>query len=325
MARGASEAGHRARRRSLESHGHPARSALARRGEVSATRPVRLVLWTAVGAFLGAGCGGVAWQEARYGTGRYAEADVRARELPRGLVAAAPPGTTLGSSLDVALGAMGDPREAIEGPVPRFEIFVGALPSITIANKIAGHDGAAPPNTVRWNDAFDSGSGFEVVVNLRRPARTAIGLTAGDTFVGVRVSIENYPGLPVDPAPGGGIGTFEDMTLIGVWLDARTLLNPLDLARRVRPYLHYGGGLVSYPEVAVGNQLNWDATMALGWHMAVGIEARTGRLGAYFEAGIQAVGPPDVADAFAVQQDIDDRTAHTFMTFPVRVGLMVAF
>lgn len=299
--------------------GRSAEPEIRARGASRADRWVSFVLCAAVGTLLTAGCSGLAWQGGGYGTGSY--------ELPRERAVAALPLDALAPLAATNGGA----REVIEGTVPRFEIFGGVMPKIVIGHKIAGHDGTAPPNTnvVYWNDAYEGNFSFDVVVNLSRPARSAIGLAAGDTFLGVRVSIENYGGLDIDDGPGGALGieTYDDMTLFGVWADGRTLLNPLDAARRLRPYLHYGAGVVTYPEVTItnGSGVCWDATLALGWHMGIGIEFRAGRLGAYVEGGIQAVGPPDVAETYALDADIDQRTAHTFLTYPIRVGVMVAF
>lgn len=296
--------------------------------------PVRLVLWAAMAGLLSAGCGSLAWQQAGRGTICDVESDVRDRAV------AGPPGTALGAAPEAICGAGREGRGAIEAPVPRFEIFAGIMPRVSIGNKIAGHSGATPPGVVHWDQAFEATFGFEVQVNLVRPPRTAMELGAGDTFFGIRFSMESYSGLatpdapPPGAAPGGWgpiIPVYDDMTLLGFWADGRTLLNPINVGRWARPYLHYGVGVVSYPEVALigggASYPNWDATLALGWHMGVGIELRTSNLGFYVEGGIQAVGPPNVSEeTTGIVSDFNDqRSAQDLVTYPLRIGVMVAF
>jgi hypothetical protein len=274
--------------------------------------------------------------------------DIRAREFLRDRVAAGPPGIALRAAPEAIRGARGDARAAIEARVPRFEIFAGILPRTSISDKIAGHNGATPPNAVHWDEAFDSTFGFEVQVNLVRPRRTAIELGAGDTFFGIRISMESYDGLASRDAPPPGAvsawpapfydGTYDDMTLMGYWADFRTLLNPINAGRSARPYLHYGVGMVSYPEVLLTDSAggasypNWEESWALSWNFGIGLEFRFGNmLGLYVEAGVQAVGAPDVsgnhsiADPVVIEQYTYQRTAHDMVTYPIRIGLMVAF
>lgn len=311
--------------------------------------PVRLVLWTAMAALLSAGCGSLAWQQAGRGTICDVESDVRAREFLCDRAVAGPPGTALGAAPEAICGARREGRAAIEAPVPRFEIFAGIMPRVSIGNKIAGHSGPTAPNNVvyvaHWDEAFEATFGFEVQVNLVRPPRTVVELGAGDTFFGIRVSVESYEGLasPGAPPPGGVpgswpatvVGTYDDMTVLGFWADGRTLLNPINVGRWARPYLHYGVGVVRYSQVLLtgggASYPNWDATLALGWHMGVGIELRTSNLGFYIEGGIQAVGPPDVSEDTTgiapglVEDFYDQRSAQNLVTYPLRIGVMVAF
>ncbi len=315
-------------------------------GEFKTARPdgaVHLVLWAAMGALLSAGCGSLAWQQAGRGTICDVEPNVRAGELLCDRALAGPPGTALGAAPEAMCGAGREGRAAIEARVPRFEIFAGIMPRTSIGNKIAGHNGATPPSAVHWDQAFEAKMGLEVQVNLIRPPRTAIELGAGDTFFGIRISIENYSGLATQDAPpptgvpgswGPNIPIYDDMTLLGFWADGRTLLNPINVGRWARPYLHYGIGVVSYPEVQLlgaGGTPNWAESRALGWHMGIGIEFRTSNLGFYIQGGIQVVGPPDVSEDTTgiapgvVDNFIDQRSAQDMVTYPLRIGVMVAF
>jgi len=302
---------------------------------------VRLVLWAAMGALLSAGCGSLAWQQAELGTICDVQSDARAHELLSDRALAGPPARALGTAPEAMCGAGREGRAAIEAPVPRFEIFGGIMPRTSIGNKIAGHNGDTPPSAVHWDQAFEATMGLEVQVNLIRPPRTAIELGAGDSFFGIRISIENYSGLATSDAPsptgvpgawGAAVPIYDDMTLLGVWADGRTLLNPINVGRWARPYLHYGVGVVSYPEVQLlgaGGTPNWVESRALGWHMSIGIEFRTSNLGFYVEGGIQAVGPPDVSENTTGVTDvdgfIDQRSAQHMVTYPLRIGVMVAF
>ncbi len=282
-----------------------------------AARATGMVLWTVAGALLAAGCGGVAWQPV----------NDQFSDLSYGLALAAPSGT----AVETFAAALEEPGAAVVGSIPRFEIAVGAsFPGV--GDKIAGHDGTGPPpNYVRWGDAFVGAISFDVQI-VRPPKRAAVSLAAGDTFFIARIAIERFTGV-VDGHPGNlalGVGplTYDDMTVIGVWAEVRTVLNPLDSGRKVRLYLQYGFGLVYYPTVNVSGQANWQVTPILapklGWRAGLGIEVRSGKLGFYAEIGIQTVAPPDV-DEFYVDPERDQLTAQDFVTFPARIGVTIGF
>ncbi len=254
-------------------------------------------------SLLAAGCGSVAWHATPAVPGECVlTAPVQAEPF-----AAAVKGTT----------------QAIEGAVPRFEMFGGGA-LLAIGDKSGGTDGAG--TLVPWSAMFDQGFGFDVQIALRRPPRAALSLATGDTFVLLRGTMETYTGKRY-----GAGWTPGSLTVMGGWVEGRTLLSALDAAASLRPYLQYGGGVMRYSEVTVAGTTPtafWDATIALGWRTAVGLELRKGKLGLYVEGGIQVVGPPDVSTDAWVQANtarMVARTAQDLVTYPIRFGLMIGF
>jgi hypothetical protein len=209
--------------------------------------------------------------------------------------------------------------------VPRFEIFGGAA-LLPLGDKSAGSDGMLP---LSWSRMFDRGFGIDVQLVLRRPQRAASSLATGDTFLVVRGTFETYGGKEYWYDDGGGTSGYrtpDDLTVLGGWLEGRTLFNALDAGRSLRPYIQYGGGVMRYGELAVGPTSHWDSTMALGWRTALGLELRMARLGLYVEGGIQVVGPPDVPQDYqGFPAQIAERSAQDLVTYPIRFGAMIGF
>jgi hypothetical protein len=202
-----------------------------------------------------------------------------------------------------------------EGGASRFEIFAGAA-LLPLGDKTMGNLAGIP---FKWKTIFNRGFGIDGQVVIRRPQRAAASLATGDTFVVVRGTFETY---------GDKEDVFDDLTILGGWLEGRTLLSALDAGQTLRPYIQYGGGVMRYSEMAVGPVSWWDSTMALGWRTALGLELRTGRLGLYVEGGIQVVGPPDVPDYYYSPPNAAEialRSAQDLVTYPIRFGAMIGF
>jgi hypothetical protein len=255
---------------------------------------------------------------ASLGCGRLA-LEPATQELPLARGSAEPAGSAAGlSGLELLLSQLGeDPTEEVEGPIPNFEIYAG-LSINHIGDKLAGTVGGTQP--ISWDDAFgEPATGFDVQVVFPgwRPPRPAKSLAAGDTFLIFHVTLlESYDGQVTAAGP-----TYDSMSLLGLWLDGRTVLNPLGAAKSVRPYIQYGGGLVLYPAVNRDAAANWDSTSALGFHLALGIEVRGQRFGLYAEGGVQTVAAPNLAAG----APIDESQAQDLLTYPVRLGLMMTF
>ena len=231
--------------------------------------------------------------------------------VPGERILAAP--THVESFSSAARGADGE----VTGIVPRFEVIPG-ISLLNIGDKSAGLDGAS--NLVTWGMMYERGFGIEGQIVLRRPPRSAASLATGDTLMVVRGTLETYAGKTY------ALGLPDDLVIYGGWLEGRTLLQSLDARGRWRPYLQYGGGVMVYAAEAVNGIAHWDSTIAVGWRTALGLEFRLTRLGFYAEAGIQTLGPPNVAEGYLGNQaETDRRTAQNLLTYPIRLGAMIGF
>ncbi len=213
---------------------------------------------------------------------------------------------------------------AIEEGVPGLEIYLNITQTM-VEDKIAGYSNAGEP--IKWDMAYEGRlPSVDVQIVVHRPPRPATSLQAGDTFIILRISYDQFAGQQY-VTPGGITVLYEDMTLIGGWLDVRTVLNAFGRSRIARPYLQFGGGIVMYPDTprwdtpASGalNGANWAQSYKLGWHMAVGVEARWRRWGAFIDIGMQTIAPPDMHENALVSLS----EAQDLLTFPVRIGLMM--
>jgi len=245
------------------------------------------------------GCGAVAWRG-------------QAPPLENAIPLRAPLALAADQALEHLLAAESAAVQ-VEGAPSKFELY-GGITSTKIGSKLAGTSGTT---TISWDEAYEGTLGLDVQLVLRKPPRSAMTLAAGDTYLLLHVTIDRFAGQ--EPVTGQD---YDDLTLLGGWIDGRTVLNPLGNTRTVRPYLQYGGGLVQYAnDVDRGGTANWAATMALAFHAGLGIEIRTRGLGFYVEAGVQNVSAPNLASgANAVE-----RQAQDLLAYPLRVGVMLAF
>lgn len=235
-------------------------------------------------------------------------------ELPEELVAMRPPALLSG---DEALGAIAAAESSAavqaEGAPSKFELYVG-FSTLNIGDKVAGTSGTT---TITWEDAFKGTLGLDAQLVLRGPPRSASTLAAGDTFLLLRITIDGLTGQ--EPVTGQD---YDDLRLVGGWIDGRTVFNPLGNTRVVRPYTQYGGGLVSYAnDVDRGGTANWSSTLALAFHISLGIEVRTRGLGFYADIGVQNISAPNLASGASTVE----RQAQDLLMYPVRFGVMLRF
>jgi hypothetical protein len=226
----------------------------------------------------------------------------------------------------VATGLVAAPRageaEVAPGKGIMFGLYMSPLTN-WISDKPAGYYGANVP--IPWGEAFNFSRALDISVVLRSPPRSAATLAAGDTFMFFCLSIESFSGQDAGLSDIDTVDMFDSMDLYGFWLGGRTVLDPLGPRSSVRPYLQYGGGLVGYPSVgrtdAAAATSNWVPSWVLGWRMAVGLEMRRGKVGAYLDAGLQSVGAPKVDSAASSVAN----QAQDLVTYPMRIGFMLSF
>lgn len=286
---------------------------------LGASRPNRsrqaavIGLLAAIALISASGCGVVAYPTAPH-------------ETLQLVASRAPLTSNVDSALEGVVVAYGNPSVAEDAP-PKFEMAAG-ITSIFVGDKLAGTNApAGTPIPIPWDEAFEHTFGFDAQIVLRRPPRSLASLEAGDTFLLLRVSVDTYTGLAADVDGLGATSTFSDMSVTTGWLDGKTVFNPLSKTGMVRPYLQYGGGLASMDGVtrtdtAVPTTDScWAPTMALAFHMGIGLEMRFGSaMGIYLEAGIQNIRKPNL-DTGATP----DKQAQDLLVYPLRLGVLFAF
>ena len=226
----------------------------------------------------------------------------------------------------VATGLVAAPRgggtEVAPGKGIMFGFYMAPLTN-WISDKPAGYYGGANI-PIPWSEAFSFARALDISAVLRSPPRSAATLAAGDTFMFFSLSIESFSGQDAGASDIDTMEMYNNMDLYGLWLGGRTVLNPLGPRSSVRPYLQYGGGLVGYPSVDRtdgAENKNWIPSWVLGWRMAIGLEMRRGKAGAYLDAGLQSVGAPKVHSA----ADPVLNQAQDLVTYPMRIGFMLSF
>jgi hypothetical protein len=275
----------------------PKRSALPS-GMAGLRQSASYGLLAAFAVVAASGCGAVAWQPVPQNMSGLVSARVS-------LLAPAD------TALEGLVAAYGDLAESENAP-PKVGLAVG-ISSIVVGDKLASETGGDP---IAWSDAFGDASGLDVQLTLKSPPRSIESLEAGDTFLLLRVTRDSYAGRDT------GVNSYSDMTVTGGWVDGKTVFNPVDKKTgKIRPYLQYGGGLSHISAVEVNGGAGWVSTLALGFHMSLGVEMRIWKVvGVYLEAGVQTVKAPNLdalADAELKAQDL--------LEFPLRAGLLFSF
>jgi hypothetical protein len=271
------------------------------------------------------GCGVVSWEPALQ----------EAHELSAVSLSMSAPLT--GETSAVLAAAFDDPISEATEAAPSFEVMVG-FTNMFIGDKLAGtnnndNDVNSEAESMSWDDAFDYESGLDVQVVLSRPPRSVDSMAAGDTLMIARVTLDSYTGQVVELGDANALPAtnrscaYGGMSILGVWLDGKTVFNPIGKARKARAYLQYGGGMSQISQVdrtdssGTGEPNNWASTVALGFHMALGLEVRVmGNLGIYLEAGVQDIKKPNLEEGAAAE-----RQAQDLLEYPLRLGVMVVF
>jgi len=159
---------------------------------------------------------------------------------------------------------------------------------------------------VMYGQMFDDGFGFYAGFVLRRPPSGMV--SQGDSYVVGALDFQGFQGT---------LAEVEDMSLVGFWLDVKTMLNPPSAAKRaIKPFVRYGLGLVSISAVGAGMAGDlYDATLAGGLRGGFGLD-----IGPVFvDFGAQITSPP----AKGGTGDVGE--AEPMFVVPVRLGVSLTF
>lgn len=159
---------------------------------------------------------------------------------------------------------------------------------------------------VRYADVFDPGVGFGATVILSRPPTGKLAL--GDIFTLLSFEMQFFPwneeafAYPYPPWGSVTLSDLDDLTIMSFWLEAKTMLKPMGVTGRLKPYFLLGAGLAHTGEVnastGFGTDIILDASWVPGLRARLGIEYRAGNVGFFGEFGAQIVGAPSVGPDF---------------------------
>jgi len=142
-------------------------------------------------------------------------------------------------------------------------------------------------DSVKYSEVFENGFGFGASVILRRPAAGTVSL--GDTYLLAGGEFVSFGGRPY----AGGV---DDASIMSGWLEAKTMLEPLGVSGKWKPYVQAGLGIVRMPEVTYALGQVYEASFEIGLRGKLGIEMRSGKLGFYADIGVQLTTAPNVVN-----------------------------
>jgi hypothetical protein len=166
---------------------------------------------------------------------------------------------------------------------------------------------------VQYSDIFSNGFGFAGSWIISAPTTGAPAF--GDTFVmltGEWLTFTGNDGLPSGHTPG-------TLTLLGIWSDAKTMLNKAGSRVFLKPYVQYGIGLVSSSAVNIGGYPFYDAGFCFGLRASLGVDFKLLGIKFFLDGGAQVISPPnDGGDG-----GLGD--AEPMFVMPIRLGLTMTF
>jgi hypothetical protein len=174
-----------------------------------------------------------------------------------------------------------------------------------------------------YKDLFDNGNGLSFFGIISRPSTGT--LSIGDSYLLWRADL----GFPFQKFAGkewdelgrlGGPTTFGSLEQMGLWVEAKTMLNPV--GRALRPYARYSTGIVMInalsAETVAGPVDFWDTTWTMGLSGGFGVDIHLG-LWFFVDVGVQIIGAPKAGGDGGVGR------AEPMVASPIRFGALFNF
>ncbi|MHC5054097.1 MAG: hypothetical protein ACYTKD_05195 [Planctomycetota bacterium] len=210
------------------------------------------------------------------------------------------------------------------GPMPEFAAVPGSVAvresrgfglNVGIVSAPLGGMGSVLSDALpaQYSDAFDNGMGLGASFIMRRPAAGTV--SAGDIYLLGGFEALIFGGKEV-------LGwQLDDAMVVGLWLDAKTMMGSVGASGAWKPYVLTGLGIVVFTETLVSDVVIIDFSIDLGVRGKIGVEWRTGKLGLYADVGVQVSGGPDLSNEPPAPGGNSEPMIYT----PISAGLLINF
>jgi hypothetical protein len=229
----------------------------------------------------------------------------RVAVLPEGVDA---PGYAITSAPRKDAAPQGGLMAAVAPAVP----FTGFNTRATLAADQLGFAPASDDMNVYHSTLFEDGFGFSLAWIISAPGTSAPAL--GDSYVILTGDYVTFKGRDV---PNGAV---DSLTMVGIWVDMKTMLNKPGAKQFFKPYVSYGLGLAATSAVTVGGVGGlYDDGYVTGLRAGLGIDFKVIGLKFFVDVGAQITSSlPDGGTA-----GLGD--AEPMFVAPIRAGLVVSF